>query len=304
MRPLRVSLFLLASIALLAGCGGDSGPSGPGGGGGTGTDRLSARIDGVAWSAASQTILASGSTQPGQISFQGSSLTNPVGALAIMVSRIPGPGTYPLGVNIFSASGGTASIAVGATSANTPLDGASGSITFTSITSTRAAGTFAFVAEPLVGGGSSVVVTDGQFDVPLSAGYAPVSADEVGSSASGTLAGEEWNAATVVATASTSQSYSFNASNTLYSLNLIIGPIDGPSEGPISHLTAPLRRLTITRTGGGAWGGTGADSGTIAVTELSSARMKGTFTATLAVSTGSGDPLEIVDGEFDVRFGQ
>lgn len=305
MRPLHLIPFVLAAVLALSACGGDSSPSGPGGGGGggTGTTNLSATIDGVAWSAASQTIVVGTSTEPGQLSFLGSSITNPVGALSINLGRIPGPGTYPLGVNVFTASGGSATVSFGATSANTPLDGASGSITFTSISSTRAAGTFAFVAKPLVGSGDPIVVTNGAFDVPLSSGYVPVSAEQIGSSVSAELGGEPFNGATVVATNSGSGTYSFTASNLTYTVNLIVGPIDGPGEGPISIATTPVRRLTISRTDGAGWGGTQTDTGTIAITELTTARMKGTFTATLTRVVSAGDPLEVLAGTFDLRIG-
>ena len=82
------------------------------------------------------------------------------------------------------------------------------------------------------------------------------------------------------------------------------GQIDAPGTYPLSS-TVPLRRFSVQRigSGGGSWGGTAADQGTITVTAISPTRMTGTFSGTLQPGPGTGAPLVITNGSFDVRFG-
>lgn len=295
--------LLLASATLTAGCGDDSSPAGPGGGGsGGGTGPLSARIDGVAWSAAEATVSAIASVEPGQLGFLGASVSAPSIGMSLTLGSIPGPGTYPLGVNVFTNAGGTGVVTVGGVSALTPLDGASGSVTIATLTSTRVTGTFSFVAIPS-GGGTSIEVTAGNFDVPLSAGFVPVTGDARGSRTVASLGGVEWNAATVVGVGS-SGTYSFTASNTEYTLSCVVGPIDAPDSGPLS-LSTPVRRLSVTRNDGtAAWGASANDTGTLAILTLSGTRITGAFSGSLTASVINDvdDPLEISGGSFEVRL--
>lgn len=297
-----VSLALLASCALLLpGCGDDSSPSGPGGGGG-GTGPLSARVDGVAWSAPEAAVQALASSAPGQLGFIGVSLTAPSISMGLTLGFIPGPGTYPLGVNNFSNAGGVGTVSTNGVGALTPLSGDAGTVTIATLTSTRITGTFAFVAEP-VGGGTPVVVTDGNFDVPLSAGFVPVSGIGLGSSTSATLGSVEWNAATVVGVGS-SGTYTFTSSSTEYTMTCTIGPIATPGSGALT-LSSPVRRIQITQNdGNAAWGASANDVGTLEVTAVSATRITGTFSGSLTASVinDTDDPLVITGGSFDVRI--
>ena len=305
-RPARARALVLLSLLLSAGpmasgCGSDSSPSGPGGGGG-GSGPISARVDGVAWSAPTAGVQALASAAPGQLGFIGVSLTAPSISMGLTLGHIPGPGTYPLGVNVFSNAGGTGTVGLNGIASNTPLNGSAGTVTIATLSATRVTGTFSFVAEPISGGGAPVVVTDGSFDVPLSAGFVPVAGVALGSSTSVTLGSVEWNAATVVGIGS-SGTYTFTSSNTEYTMTCVIGPIDTPGQGALT-LSSPVRRIHIIRSDGtAAWGASANDIGTITVEAVSSTRISGTFEGTLTASVinDTDDPLIITDGHFDVR---
>src|SRR5690606_21615456 len=171
--------------AIACGGGGD-GPTGPGGGGGGGggENLLTARFNDVPWTATPSTIAPFGTTTaiPGSLSFYGATISGTTRQLALMLGRIPGPGTYPLGMNSGTGAGGVATILEGSQTWTTPLSGAAGAVTITTLTDTRVAGTFAFEATPLVAGTlSPVTVTEGRFDVPLNTSWTPVPADQIGS---------------------------------------------------------------------------------------------------------------------------
>jgi hypothetical protein len=133
----------------------------------------------------------------------------------------------------------------------------------------------------------------------------PATRDQEGSRVTATIGGQQWNAATVVATAPAQGQFSFNASNSEYMITMIAGPLPGPGSGPISVATPPLRRITVLRTpAGGGWGGTAADQGTVTITTWSATRISGSFSGTLAPSPGStGAPLVITGATFDIRLG-
>ncbi len=293
----------LSGVVLLSAfaCGGDS--SGPDDGGG---NQFSATINGTAWSAAPGTILVTAGApgRPGSLLLQGATMTNPVRSLSFDLSRIPGPGTYRLGINTGTGTGGTATVVQAPQSWLTPLSGAAGSITISSLTATRVSGTFQFEAEPLAAGGGPVTVTNGAFNVPLPAGFSPASADQLGNSVTATLGGTPWHAATVVLTGTSGTTLGLGASTTTHTVLITAGQIMGPGTAPFSHTAVPIRRITVIPASGTAgWGGTAADQGTFTITDVTATRITGTFTGTLAPSNpGSGlSPLPIT-GTFDVRI--
>jgi hypothetical protein len=303
MRTTRTNALGAILLAATAACGGDNGPAGPDEPGG---NLLSATLDGSPWSAQPGTIVAPNAPAlPGSLSFQGSTTSGGTArTVSIQLSRIPGPGTYPLGMNVNSATGGIATYVAGSQGWTTPLNGASGSITITEVGGTRVRGTFSFEAASMVPGSApAVVATQGRFDVPLSIGFAAATPDQLGSTVSGTVGGGAWNASTVVGTSSQNV-YSFTATNLDYTITATIGPVTGPGSSPLSS-SVPLRRLDVQRAGGGAWGGTAADQGTLTITSLTAARITGSFSGTLAaVPAGSGaPPLTITNAVFDVRLG-
>ena len=156
----RIFTIATALLVGLAACGDD--PADPNGGNGNGNGgppngTMTAQIDGQSWSAIS--IIA---TYDGELLVIGGADANVTG-IGIGSQGVDGPGTYVIGT-VIGANGsvtqdGTmiwfAGIGVG-----------SGSITVSSISAVGAVGTFAFVAEPSMGGATGTrVVTNGTFNV-------------------------------------------------------------------------------------------------------------------------------------------
>jgi hypothetical protein len=243
---------------------------------------------------------------PGSLGFQGSSTSGAAArTLAMVLTRIPGPGTYPLGLNINSSTGGAVTMTFGSQSWMTPLNGAAGSVTITGISESAVEGTFTFRATPMVAGaGEPVQVTQGSFRVPRSAGYTAATPDQLGSRVSATIEGAAWNAATVVATVPAAGQLGAVASNTDYSISINVGPLPGPGTGPLT-LVPPVRRISVQRLpSGGFWGGSAADQGTLTITSWTANRVVGTFSGTLAPLPGTGGaPLVITGASFDLRVG-
>lgn len=301
----RRTILPLAALLLatLSGCGSDS-PSGPEGGGGGGSEfYMSARIDGTAWTADPSLITAAGTAEgtPGMLSFQGSSLAGGGRSIVIHLARIPGVGTYPLGVNIGTGTGGIATYAAGSQGWNTALSGAAGTITISAISASTVTGTFQFEATRADGGGGSITVGEGRFHVPRNPGFTPATADQLGNRVSGVIDGSPWNAATVVAAGNPESLAGINAANDRYSVTISFGPVDGPGSGPLAP-GVPVRRVSVQRIGSaGGWGGTNLDVGTLTIRTLTPARIAGTISATLAPVAGATGTLQLTDMEFDVR---
>jgi hypothetical protein len=291
--------MILAFLLTLAACGGDS-PSNP-----SGSDYyVSARIDGVAWEADRALIFGTGAgaVTPGWIAFQASSLGSGARSLAMNLARIPGPGTYPLGVNTGTHTGGLVTVSAGSQGWNTPFSGAAGSVTIATITDAAVTGTFQFNADPVGGGGTSMSVVDGRFRVP-STGYVAATADQVGNSMSATVAGASWTSATLGAVGSPQSLFTFTASNDRYTISVAMGPVTTTGAAPLST-GLPIRSVSVQRAGGGSWGGSAADQGTMTITSLSATRIAGTFSGTLAAGAGTAGTLQIAEARFDVRLVQ
>lgn len=293
---------LLALLLLLAACGGSStGPSNGGGGGGSGTNRLTATIDGQAFTA---TMIQANpvSTVPGSLAFQGTQIIGSTArTMAIYLAFISGPGTYPLGMNIGTSPGGTATVTAGAGAFTTPLSGAAGTITITTLTATRVAGTFSYVATATLGTGTSTV-TNGVFDVPLSTGYTVPTADLAGSTMTATINGTPHVMATLTGIGGGASTRVLGGMNLDYSISITVGPITAPESGPLTGFTVPTRRVTITRVGTAqSWGGAGNDTGTLTITSVTATRVTGTFSGTLAANAQTSGTLTVANGTFTVR---
>lgn len=159
---LRHALSLTACLAILA-CGDDK-VTGPGGGGG-GT--MTATVSGTAFNPPSLTVGASHVN--GVLTIQGSTTASPITAISINVLNVTGPGTYQLNPN-FAGTFGQVTITNGATAQawTTALSPGNGSITVSTLTSTRVAGTFTFTAQFASGGATGQKnVTSGTFDITL-----------------------------------------------------------------------------------------------------------------------------------------
>jgi hypothetical protein len=242
---------------------------------------------------------------PGTISFQGSTTAATTGArsMAVNLAFIPGPGTYPLGVNIGTTPGGIITYVDGSASWTTPLSGAAGSITIASITASRVTGSFTFTADPTTTG-TPIQGTNGSFDVPLSAGFVPASGENIGSTLTATIGGTPYVGGTVVGSGGATTTRSVIASTPAYTVSITVGPITEPGGGPLTGVTVPLRRVRIQQTGtANVWGGNGNDTGTLTVTSLSASRIAGTFSGTLQALPGTVGPatLTVANGTFNVR---
>jgi hypothetical protein len=159
---MRTSLHLLSIACLVSavGCGGDSNSvTNPNPQQSAGT--MSARIDGVAWTAVAVTV----SVNTNGLIVSGAS-ANGIG-IAVGASRLLGTAPQPFGTGTnFNA---LATMTTGTQSwSATGIQGSnsSGSVTLTTLTATRAVGTFTFNAAALAGGATGTkVVTSGVFDV-------------------------------------------------------------------------------------------------------------------------------------------
>ncbi len=302
---MRRFLFTLAALTqaavTLAACGGNAnGPANPGGGNGSNT--LTATIDGQGFAA---TFVQANpvAVTPGSISFLGTQTAGGVTrSLSISLAFITGPGTYPLGTNIGSTPGGIVTYAAGTALFSTPLSGTAGSITIATLNATRVTGTFSFTATPLVGGGAAAVATSGRFDVPLSAGYVAPTPELAGSVITATINGTPRVLATITGLGGGSQTRAVGGQDLTYSLNITLGPISGTGSAPLTGNTVPLRRITIVQVGTTqSWGGAGSDVGVLTITSISTTRISGTFSGTLAANAQTAGTLTIANGVFDVR---
>ena len=152
--------FTIASLVLALGCGGDSkgvtnpNPNQAG-------KKMSARIDGTAWTAASVNVNV---TNLG-ITITGANATGQ--GVGLGFSKSLGTGTQTFGTNAVAL--GTVSVLTqswSTVSTSGASGSGSGSVTLTTLTANHAVGTFAFTAVPFIGGATgNKVVTAGAFDV-------------------------------------------------------------------------------------------------------------------------------------------
>ena len=222
----------------------------------------------------------------------------------IELARIPGPGSYPLGMNLNTATGGTIRFVDGSRSWLTVPTGAAGVITIATLTESRVTGSFSFTGAPFAGTqGGPIIVSAGQFDAPVSAGFVPATPQQIGGRVQANFAGFSgpWIAASAEATGSASQGVVLTANNLAYTFTITIDP-SVLGSGALDE-AAPLRWLTVAQSfSPNRWGGTAADQGIIAVTSVSNGRIVGTFSGTLApTNTGPGTaPLVLSNGTFDI----
>jgi hypothetical protein len=291
-----------AVAVFVTACGGGGGP-GPGQNGQV-SGNFRATIDGAQWAADVLTIQISGGAVgdvSGPIIITGSQISTGT-TMSIALRFVGGPGTYPLGVNATNAGGiatVSRSLGGGATVLSTQLTGAAGTLTITARTNTRIAGTFSYTATVLPGAGTgTAIVTNGSFDLTMNAGLTvPPLPTDSGSVVSATLNGANWNAATIVAP---NAAVTFGAGSTDYMLNVLATTVvNGPGTLAIPGQVS----VTLIRAGTAqSWTGTGGN-GTIVVTGLTTGRLVGTFTMTLAPVVGSGAVGNVVmtNGRFNVR---
>ena len=301
MRALHLAVLVIAPLVATA-CGGGGGGGGPGPGGQNGGNVLTATIAGQAWAADALTVGVFGSSTPsrdGTLLISGTRLSDGA-SIALNLGFMPGPATQPLGVNFASTPGGTGAAILASKTYLTPLDGASGFVTFTERTATHLAGTFHFTAETTPAT-ATLQVTSGTFDVTDAGGLPPLPTG-VGSTVVATLGGAPWNAATIVGTSPAAGTLALAAGNTAYTLVLSpkVALAAGASYGIPSKVNLQVNRTTGAESW---WGGTGADVGTLSVTTLAPDRLVATFSATLP-STGAGAALTVTGGAANVHLTQ
>jgi hypothetical protein len=155
-------LFAPAVLILALGCGGGNSVTGPDNS--NCTSKYSASVNGSAW--CSLSVGANYYANQQQVVITGTGLIGAnAWALTLSVSGITAAGTYNLSTTAplrFAVAG--SSTGVGYT---TTVAGSSGTITFTTFTTTHVVGTYSFTAVANTGGTGTVQVTNGSFDVTL-----------------------------------------------------------------------------------------------------------------------------------------
>lgn len=158
-RVMRVAMGAGVALAV-AGCGGDDKPTGP-------VKQLdgemTARISSVYWYAG---LVVDASLSAGTLTLIGQD--NEFQEITFQVTNVTAPGAYQLG----AGTANTASLAINASSVWQATSAAgTGSVVITTLTATRAVGTFSFTGVPRPGsaavGQGNRVVSEGTFDVKL-----------------------------------------------------------------------------------------------------------------------------------------
>jgi hypothetical protein len=192
---------------------------------------------------------------------------------------------------------------------NTGLTGGSGTLTITSLTTTRIAGSFTFTANAAGGSATGTQsVTSGTFD----AGFGKTVvikplADSIGSKLSATLGGQAWNAA-IAGGQTASGLFSINGINDRQTLLITIALPAAPGTYPLSNGGSNILQAwdpkAVKPAGARCCWGVSADVGTITITSLTKTRAKGTFSATLSPQPGTAaaaiGPLTVTNGSFDI----
>lgn len=291
------------AVVAAAACGG----GGDGGGGPSGGSAgMTARIEGVSWSATQVQVTAGGPQVPGSIIISGIKVSGTsTSSISLLLGFIGGPGTYPLGVNQASTAGGGGQLletsAASVQNRTTPFSGGSGEVTVGTLTASQMTGTFEFVAEPILGSSftGNKTITNGTFDITLPANFTSVPPANLGSSVSAHLGATAFNGATVVGIGSMG-SYSFGGTTDSLSVSFVtVTPVT--TTGTYPFLTGFNVTVTDFKKNHN-WGGGSGDVGSVVVTSLANGRIAGTFSGTLHSLGGATADLVVTDGAFDVRI--
>ncbi len=266
-----------------------------------------ATVDGTPWRA----YLINGSAYAfdGGFAISGTGLSagSPVN-ISINLGYIPGPGTYPLGVDPGDFSGGVGSIQFLQTGQQwiTPFTGGSGALVIRSISPSRISGTFEYTATP-VSFGPVRRVTNGVFSIPLSnPTNTAIDPTNVGSQLNGTIGAAPFSAGNITRRgvgALATSSLVLTASDTTYRLEVDVSGVS--AAGTYVLGTGVARTVTVSSLTGSAkrWGGSNATtSGQLVVSEMTTRAVKGTLTATVAPTVGTSGPAIDVSITFNVRL--
>jgi len=242
----------------------------------------------------------------GLISLQGSQNGT---TIILSLYNIDQIGAYDLGMGGTNVGGSAQISDLTGKAWSTPLSGAAGTVTITTLTPTRIAGTFSFDADAFFGGATGTkTVTQGQFDMILASGNNtwPLP-DESGNRLDGMIDGSLWKASTVVIQISGS-AIVIAANNTSYSIGMSTTQFAGVGSYPIG--TQPGNAV-VNMLGPAAnptgpvnccWGTIVGDVGTLTITSLTATRIQGTLTATLApvASSAATGNLDISNLTVDI----
>ncbi|CAN5867630.1 hypothetical protein BH23GEM9_BH23GEM9_29450 [soil metagenome] len=271
---------------------------------------MTARVDGQQWTAVDLSVAAFPG-QSGSFTITGTeSVNNASRSINLALYNVRGTGTYPLGVSSVIV-GGRAQFSESGVVWATPNNGASGSVTLTTLTPTRIAGTFEYIAQ--LSSGSSATqsrsITNGVFDIPMqtASGSLPNVPDNAGSVVRATIGGNAYNAGTASATASNQgNGLGVNSHNLTYQLQISLAGVTTPGTYSLNQPAG--RTISVTGVGGGTanpqccWGLNALDVGTVTISSATASRIIGTFSATLRPQSISSQtqPLVISAGTFDV----
>ncbi len=289
------------------GSGGTTTPGGTGGGTSATTGTFTALIDGGSFNGALGLTAINANNQ---LSVSGS---NGQYTLQLIVILSRGAGTYTFG-SVDASNVTTAALALNGTGQTWiagPTQG-SGSITISSLTSTSVTGTFTVTLPPSVGGPATGnrVITSGVFNVPLSASTTvPPSIPSGPPTPTGTPAGilatidgEEWRPLNGGQATRTAQGFVTIAGADLqaraFSIAILASAVGTYSlNNPASHnalYASGTQTWFTSRPGGG---------GSVTITSISTTRVAGTFTMTLAPSQGNTDQRTVqITAGFDLAF--
>jgi hypothetical protein len=291
-------LALAVCALLLSACTNDTtGPAATGGGA-----AFAAKIDGTPWTSLTSSTAVTASAS-GTFTIIGANSAG-VG-LSLSLFNVAGPGTYELGIGP-TLTGGLATSSGGAASWSTPLTGAAGTLTVSTVSVTRIAGTFSFVATPVYGSTTNRTITEGTFDLPVTTTASIAVPDQNGGVFGGTLDGAPWKASTIAfVSMPNSGTMAMGVSNTANNITIILSGLRGVGTYPLN--TGVSRYFSISNLSGGkAWGGSNVtSSGSFVITTLTPTRMKGTYNVTLQPVTATGATGTITaTGAFDVGLSQ
>ena len=232
-------------------------------------------------------------------------------ALGLSLAGIGGVGTYALGTD-FTVGGGDAKLGdtAGVYQWETPFTGTAGTLTITTLTDTRIAGSFAFTPTPSgFSTAPDIVVTNGVFDLPVRASLDPIALpSNVGSKVVTTLNGAPFSAAR--ATAELSPLFTtikWGGSDYTFSLVLqrfggigaYVLSADSARSFIVTHYVTHFRppaRDSIDQWSTFVAGSTGS----VIISSVTTDRVIGSFTAVL--NSGNNTPLA-VSGSFNIGLG-
>ena len=282
------------------------------GGGGSG---LSAKVDGEAWEAEPIGVTAQAiPSSPGCIAFSGAQSKGAISSsITVTLYNVKDTGIYPLGTGSEVIGGmGQAgqSTGEGGGKSNawiTEGTGLDGEVHVTKFTSSHITATFHYVCVPGKNNPLTVnkVITDGKVDMDYKGTLLPV-LEKHGSKVRATLGGKPYNAATINASLvdlNGNAGVNISTLSSVHGISIMLSGVTAKGVYTGIHMQPNPRSVGAGRNSALAeqccWGGDG-DTVTIEVTDISAARVKGTFHGVLVPRKPATTSLEIKDGIFDV----